>query len=341
MESKTILVTGGCGFIGSNLIEYIHERNPTYKIINIDKLTSVSNSYLCCKYAFDSWYLEIKLDISYDEMYSYLKNSFLIDETFDIDIIIHLAAESHVDRSVESIEPFIQSNIIGITKLAEFASKFNIPMISISTDEVYGELELISDDGFTETTPINPRNPYACTKASADFIVQSIGRLNPAWNYVITRSCNNYGSLQDSTKFIPVIINSILDDKKIPVYGTGENIRQWINVLDHCSAIYVFMAMLINGFKPKHNVYNIGSTDLNLKSNIELINMICEIMDVDPSRYVQFIEDPRGSCHDKVYKIDNRRIRDEFRWYAEHAGSMITDLMSVVDYYKGLKRKAK
>lgn len=327
MSNKRIVVTGGNGFIGTNLIEFIHGRLPDVTIINIDKKTSVSNNHLTDKYELEPWYIEFNHDISDDYTY------YNLDACDSIDIILNLAAESHVDRSIESIEPFIQSNIIGTVKMAQFAIKHNIPMINISTDEVYGELTSLSDGGFTEDTPISPRNPYAASKASADMFIKALSNQHSDWNVITTHCSNNFGKFQDSTKFIPVIIDSVLNGDKIPVYGTGENVRDWLSVYDHCSAIYILMDKLIKGFDIKYDVYNIGSG--NCMSNVELIEFICKRMGVDPDDYIEFISDPRGSCHDKIYKVNSSRIKNEHYWQPTYTSAFTCRIDEVIEDMNG------
>ena len=323
MDNYNILVTGGKGFIGTNLIELLHVQYPNALIYNVDCGSSISNDYLFDNYSKVDWYQELILDLSEDGTYNNIPINF--------DCIIHLAAESHVDRSCESIHPFIKSNIVGTTKIAEFAIRHDIPMISVSTDECYGHNESVNDEPFHEDTPIAPRNPYASTKASADMIVQSLGNLNPNWKYVITRCGNNFGKHQDWTKFIPVIIGSIAESNKIPVYGDGKFYRSWIHVVDHCDAIIALASTIIAGNTLDHNVYNIGSD--NCISNLELIDMICD--GEDPQKYIEFIDDPRGKCHDRVYNINHDRISNELGWSPKYTKDFKLRIKETVDWYKG------
>ena len=303
-----ILVTGNKGFIGTNLVDMLHAYYPHATIYGLDWATPISNDSLQDRYGDEDWYVEYIGNIC-DDLYMYNSNS------DDIDFVFHLAAESHVDRSIESVTPFIETNVIGTTNIAQWCSNFNIPMINVSTDEVYGEVG-IEGYPFREDTPLNPRNPYAVSKASADMMVDAIGRMNPDWDYVTTRCVNNYGEHQDSTKFIPVIIESIICGERIPLYGDGKQQRSWIHVDDHCMALVMLMKSLMIG-DIKHKLYNIGTSDCY--TNLHIIKLICGIIGVDPDDFIEFVDDPRGNCHDMVYKQNSDRIRDvsDIGWIPE------------------------
>ena len=321
-KTLKILVTGNKGFIGTNLVELLHIYYPDAIIYGLDKGTSISNDSLQNRYGDEDWYVEYIGDIC---------NDIDIDKSniCHVDFVFHLAAESHVDRSIEGVEPFIKSNIQGTTNIAEWCAKFGIPMINVSTDEVYGE---VGEDGhaFREDTPLNPRNPYAVSKTSADLMVDAIGRMYPDWGYVTTRCVNNFGDHQDSTKFIPVIIDAILSGNKIPLYGEGKQQRSWIHVDDHCMALVMLMESLLNGDN-KHKLYNIGTTDCY--TNINIIELICALMGVEPDDYIEFVDDPRGQCHDKIYKQNSDRIRDisDIGWMPEMEGIMAVGLKMLID----------
>jgi dTDP-glucose 4,6-dehydratase len=293
-EEKNILVTGGYGFIGGNFIRFIKDNFPEHKIICIDKDGYASNKEfikdLCDK--------EYKIDIGKDLLQ--LENVFLANDKFEY--IFHFAAESHVDNSIKGPTEFVYSNVLGTQNMLECFRKINNgygKFIHISTDEVYGHLGF-DDDPFTELTPIAPRSPYAASKASSDLLCLSYINTYGS-NISITRCCNNYGPNQHSEKFIPTIIKALSKNKKVPVYGEGMNIREWIHVHDHNLAVW---AVATQG---KKGVYNIGS-GLEL-SNIELVDKICTIMGKDLDKSVRFVEDRLG--HDFRYSIDSEKIRKE------------------------------
>tara|TARA_B100001093_G_C26709434_1_gene962735 strand:- start:25 stop:972 length:948 start_codon:yes stop_codon:yes gene_type:complete len=290
-ESKNILVTGGYGFIGGNFIRFLKDNFPQHRIVCLDKNGYASNKKyvkgLCNKeYIFDL-VCNKKLDMLFET-----------EDKFDF--IFHFAAESHVDNSIKDPSVFIQSNVVGTQNLLECFRKANYgKMVHISTDEVYGHLGF-NDPSFVETTPINPRSPYAASKASSDLLCLAyINTFN--CNISITRCCNNYGPNQHAEKFIPTIIKSLSKGKKVPIYGEGLNIREWIHVHDHNLAVW---AVATKGNK---EVYNIGS-GLEL-TNIELVDKICNIMGKDLDQNAIFVEDRLG--HDFRYSIDCDKIRDE------------------------------
>jgi dTDP-glucose 4,6-dehydratase len=293
------LITGGCGFIGSNFIDMLLDESGNVDITNVDKHTSVSNNFLAMKYRNDPRYHEIVLDLSVDNF----------DHIEVPDIIINFAAESHVDRSCESVKPFIDSNIIATTMVIDYAIRYDIPIIHISTDEVYGSLAL-GDDPVTEHYPINPSNPYSATKASSEFMIKSIANANNFEKYLITRCTNNYGCLQDSSKLIPVCIKQLMNGGKIPIYGEGKQIRDWIHVLDNCRAINIMANELLNGDCYGWCV-NIGAN--NEWANIDIARKICYIMNISPDDGITFIKDPRGNAHDLRYAIDSTKMRG-FGW---------------------------
>jgi dTDP-glucose 4,6-dehydratase len=289
------LITGGCGFIGANYIDMLLDENGNIDITNIDKHTSISNNFLSMKYSNDPRYHEIVLDLSTDNF----------DHIEVPDIIINFAAETHVDRSCESAHPFIASNVIATTMMIEYAIQHDVPIIHISTDEVYGALEL-NEEPFTEHYPISPSNPYSATKASGEFMVKSIANANNFDKYIITRCSNNYGCLQDSTKLIPVCVKHLVNGSKIPIYGEGKQIRDWIHVLDNCTAINMLANKLLNGECCGWSV-NIGAN--NEWTNIDIANKICYIMNISSDDGITFIEDPRGNAHDLRYAIDSTKLR--------------------------------
>ena len=225
-----VLVTGGAGFIGSNFIKYMLEKHPDYEIINLDALTYCGN-------------LENLEDIEENPNYSFVKGNICDDELVDevvseVDYIVHFAAESHVDRSIEDPQIFIKSNIIGTQVLLDAAKKYQIrKFLQVSTDEVYGSLG--PEGYFTEKTPLQANSPYSASKAGADLMVRAYGEtFNLPIN--ITRCSNNYGPYQFPEKLIPLMISNALEDMELPIYGDGKNIRDWLHVYDHCSAIDLY-----------------------------------------------------------------------------------------------------
>lgn len=290
---KNILVTGGYGFIGGNFIRFLRDNFPHHNIICVDKDGYASNKDyvkgLCNK--------EYKVDIANSLE---LENIFLTNEKFDY--IFHFAAESHVDNSIKGPKVFIESNVLGTQNMLECFRNINNNygrFIHISTDEVYGHLGW-DDPSFTEESPILPRSPYAASKASSDLLCLSYINTFDS-NISITRCCNNYGPNQHSEKFIPTIIKSLSSGKKVPVYGEGMNIREWIHVYDHNLAVWAVAT------KGKNGVYNIGS-GVEI-SNIELVDKICTIMGKDLDESIEFVKDRPG--HDFRYSIDFEKIQDE------------------------------
>jgi dTDP-glucose 4,6-dehydratase len=319
-----IIVTGGLGFIGSNFIKYIINKKEVNTIINIDTTTKKSSAANKKniesvednpKYKFYDFWIDI-LD------YSPSKEEFKrIIKQYNITHIVHFAAESHVDNSISDPRRFIQSNVLGTFNLLEIIRDFpGVRFHHISTDEVYGTL---GEEGkFTETTPYAPNSPYSASKAASDMLVRAY---NHTFKSLITISncSNNYGPNQHNEKFIPVVINSILNNKKIPVYGNGKNVRDWIFVDDHCEAVW---SILNNG--KIGETYNVGGNCE--KTNLNIINDICEVLDVNPKDYISFVEDRKG--HDFRYAIDNTKINKELNWYP--ITSFKDGLKQTIEFYK-------
>ena len=291
-----ILVTGGCGFIGSNFIKHMLDKYD-YKIWNIDKLTYAGNTNNLGEYRTHNNYHLYKSDIN---DYSTLK--YLIEEK-GIDTIINFAAETHVDRSIESSDEFIQTNINGTHTLLKMLHEFPIKKyVQISTDEVYGTLTE-DDEPFTEDTPLAPNSPYAASKTSADLLCRSFYETYK-YPIVITRCSNNYGPNQYPEKLIPLMIQKLNNGKKVPVYGDGKNIRDWIHVQDHCEAIDVVLHKGKDG-----EVYNIGGEDE--KRNIDIVKILCKYFDYDDSM-IEYVKDRKG--HDWRYAMDISKIKKELGW---------------------------
>lgn len=316
---KSILITGGAGFIGSNFIPYFIEKHPDYFIINLDKLTYAGDLNNLKEVENNNKYKFIKGDICNRELVEYIFNE------YDVRGVIHFAAESHVDNSIEGPEVFIQTNINGTFTLLDVARKYwmdkpfcykpeyeNCRFHHISTDEVYGTL---GETGlFEETTPYAPNSPYSAAKASSDFIVRSYHHTYGM--DVTTSNCsNNYGPKQHNEKLIPVIIRKALNGENIPIYGDGKNIRDWLYVLDHCKGIDIVYHKGMSG-----ETYNIGGR--NEKTNLEIVNHICEILDEERpksngsyKKQITFVKDRAG--HDKRYAIDATKIENELSWKAD------------------------
>lgn len=286
-----ILVTGGLGFIGSNFILHTLEKHPDFKIINIDAGLPGSNLKNIPKLN--------------NKNYSYVKgnitNKKLVDKLISkSDVVVNFAAESHVDRSISDPKPFIDSNIVGVYTILEGIRKYEKRMIQISTDEVFGSLKTGSAN---EDFPYNPSSPYAASKASAEMLVKSYVTTYDS-DVIITRCTNNYGPRQSPEKLIPKVIVLAGKNKKIPIYGTGKNIRDWIFVLDHCDAI---LKILSKGKKGKS--YNIsGKNEIN---NIVIVKKILKIMD-RRKELMNFIKDRPG--HDFRYSLDSKKIQKELHW---------------------------
>ena len=332
MSVKTILVSGGAGFIGSNFIPYFLNKYPKYKIINLDLLTYAGNLENLKEIKNNSNYQFIKGNICNRELVEFIFNK------YDIRGVIHFAAESHVDNSIENPSIFIETNVNGTFTLLDVAQKYWMkrPFIykenykrcrfhHISTDEVYGSLK---DTGFfTEETPYAPNSPYSASKASSDMIVRSYQKTY-GLNTTITNCSNNYGPKQHKEKLIPTIIRKALSNEPIPIYGDGKNIRDWLYVLDHCKAID-----LVYHKGKEGNIYNIGGG--NEKTNLEIVNIICILLDkkVPQKRsyreLITFVEDRAG--HDRRYAIDSSKIQNELGWRADE--NFESGVLKTVEWY--------
>ncbi len=288
---KHILVTGGCGFIGSNFIRHMLATYP-YHIVNFDTLTYAGNP-------------ENLQDIENNKRYRFIKGDIAkvsdIEKAFDLPVkmVVNFAAESHVDRSIIDPDTFIKTNINGTFQLLEMAKKKNVEkFLQISTDEVYGSLG--TEGKFSEQTPLAPNSPYSASKASADVLAMSYHKTY-GMPVVITRCSNNYGPYQFPEKLIPLMITNALHDMELPVYGDGLNIRDWIHVEDHCEAIDVVLHKGIPG-----NVYNIGGE--NERTNIEIVRTILKALG-KPETLIKYVTDRPG--HDRRYAIDSTKLKQE------------------------------
>jgi dTDP-glucose 4,6-dehydratase len=297
---KNVLVTGGAGFIGSNFINYILNEGADFNIVNLDKLTYAGNLENLIPSETKNNYHFVKGDICNSELVHYLFRK------YNISYVINFAAESHVDRSILGSEVFFRSNVWGTSVLLETARKFNVKkFLQISTDEVYGSL---GPEGlFTEETQLHPNSPYSASKASADLLALSFHHTY-GLPVVITRCSNNYGSYQFPEKLIPLMIINLIQGKKLPVYGDGMNVRDWIYVLDHNEAV---KAVLENGRVGE--VYNIGaSTEM---TNIEIVKLLIKQLSKS-NELIEFVKDRPG--HDKRYAIDSSKIKNELGWSAKY-----------------------
>lgn len=339
--TKSILVTGGAGFIGSNFVPYFCKKYPEYHVINIDKLT----------YAGD---LNNLKDCENDQNYTFVQGDIcdekLIEDLFikyDIRGVIHFAAESHVDNSIKGPKVFMETNLMGTFNLIETARRYwmeapgkvkpgyeDARFHHISTDEVYGTL---GETGyFKETTPYAPNSPYSSSKAGSDFIVRAYHHTY-GMNVTTSNCSNNYGPKQNHEKLIPHIIEFALQLKNLPVYGKGINVRDWLYVLDHCKAVDLIFHKGVSG-----ETYNIGGH--NERNNITIVNTICEILDKEVPRQdgksykelITFVTDRAG--HDLRYAIDPDKIVNELGWKPDE--TFDTGIVKTVDWYlKQMKAK--
>ena len=332
--SKTILVTVGAGFIGSNFVPYFCKKYPEYHIINLDKLTYAGN-------------LENVQECESMDNYTFVKGDIcdrnLIEELFkkyDIRGVIHFAAESHVDNSIKNPFAFIQTNIEGTFTLIDVAYHHwmeapnkvksgyeDCRFHHISTDEVYGTLDF-DNEMFTEKTHYAPNSPYSASKASSDFIVRAYHHTF-GMNTTTSNCSNNYGPKQHSEKLIPTIIRKCLAGESIPVYGNGKNIRDWLYVLDHCKAIDLIFHKGVSG-----ETYNIGGR--NERNNITIVETICKILDEKCPRkegkysdLITFVQDRAG--HDLRYAIDATKLETELGWHADE--TFDTGIIKTVEWY--------
>lgn len=290
-----ILVTGGAGFIGSNFIRYLLGKHESYEVLNLDLLTYAGNLDNLSGTKDNPRYNFVCGDIA---DYNCVKEVF----SRGIDYIVNFAAESHVDRSIEDSGIFIRTNVEGTRVLLEAARKFGVKkFLQVSTDEVYGSLA--SGGYFTENTPLDPSSPYSASKASADLLVQAYHRTY-GLPVNITRCSNNYGPYQFPEKLIPLMITNALEDKSLPVYGDGLNIRDWLHVWDHCAAL----DLVLHEGKPGE-VYNIGGN--NEWTNIDIVRKILSELD-KPNSLITYVKDRPG--HDRRYAIDASKIKNELGW---------------------------
>lgn len=310
---KTLLVTGGCGFIGSNFVRWQLQNYSDVSVINVDKLTYAGN-------------LENLSDIDGDSRYQFEKGD-ICDREFiervlgsaDVDAVVNFAAESHVDRSILDSGPFVQTNIVGTQVLLDASRQAGVSrFLQVSTDEVYGSLG--KDGYFTEETPLAPNSPYSASKTAADLLVRSYFHTHE-FPVITTRCSNNYGPYQFPEKLIPLFISNALAGESLPVYGKGDNVRDWIYVVDHCRGIDV---ALRNG-KPGE-VYNFGGN--SELQNIDLTKKLLSALD-KPESLIRYVEDRAG--HDFRYAIDTSKVEHELGWKPDV--DFETGLKSTIDWY--------
>ncbi|MEK0313668.1 dTDP-glucose 4,6-dehydratase [Cohnella sp. 56] len=290
-----LLVTGGAGFIGSNFVHYILNKYKQVQIVNIDALTYAGNVKNLAVFENNPNYQFIRVNIM---------DRAVVATLFEkgIDAVVHFAAESHVDRSILDPDIFVRTNVLGTQTLLDLSKKYNVgKFVHVSTDEVYGTL---GDTGlFTEQTPLAPNSPYSASKAGSDLMVRAYHETF-GMNVNITRCSNNYGPYQFPEKLIPLMIQNALEDKPLPVYGDGMNVRDWLYVEDHCSAIDLVLRKGVSG-----EVYNIGGN--NERTNIHVVKTILQELG-KPESLIQYVEDRLG--HDRRYAIDATKIRTELGW---------------------------
>ncbi len=315
---RRILVTGGAGFIGSNFVQMVVKDHPDSFIVNLDKLTYAGN-------------LENLADVQDHPNYRFIKgdicNALLIEDIIDehkIDSIINFAAETHVDRSISEPKVFIDTNITGTLTLLEAARGKEVErFVQVSTDEVYGSLG--PEGAFSETTPLSPNSPYSASKASADHFVRAFGH---TWGvkYNITRCSNNYGPYQFPEKLIPLMINNAINDRNLPVYGDGLQVRDWLYVYDHCTAIWAVLTKSEPG-----KIYNIGGC--NEKTNMEVVRTILKCLD-KPESLITHVTDRPG--HDRRYAIDATKIMAELGW--KPSVDFDQGIKDTIDWYLGAEK---
>ena len=299
--SKHLLITGGCGFIGSNLVRFVLNHRPDWRITNLDALTYSGNAENLADVQQDT-----ALDGRYRFVHGDIRDAELMDRLVDeCDVVAHLAAESHVDRSIIDAKPFVDTNVLGTqTLLDAVRRRGERRMVHVSTDEVYGSLPLEPvHERFTESTPIAPNSPYSASKAASDLLVRSYHHTY-GMDLVTTRCSNNFGPYQFPEKVIPLFVTNLLEDRKVPLYGDGRNVRDWVHVDDHCEALLVVLERGRSG-----EVYNIGGD--NERSNVDLTHAILEVMGKDQTM-IERVKDRLG--HDLRYAIDATKMDRELGW---------------------------
>lgn len=313
---EKILVTGGAGFIGSNFIYYMLENHEDCELVCLDSLTYAGSIKTLEPVLSHPRFKFVKGDITDRNLV------YQLFEAEQFDIVVNFAAESHVDRSIDNPEVFLNTNIVGTSVLLDAFNKFGIRRYhQVSTDEVYGDLPLDSTDLFTETTPLHTSSPYSASKASADLLVMAYHRTYGT-PVTISRCSNNYGPYQFPEKLIPLMISKAKADQKLPVYGDGMNVRDWLYVEDHCSAIDLIIHKGTIG-----EVYNIGGN--NERHNIEIVKIILDTVGKNES-LIQYVKDRPG--HDRRYAIDATKIKNELGW--EPKTNFSEGIVKTLDWYQ-------
>ncbi|HET9449654.1 MAG TPA: dTDP-glucose 4,6-dehydratase [Aggregicoccus sp.] len=295
-----VLVTGGCGFIGSNLVKYLRRVRPEWKLVNLDLLTYAGNLETLRELEGDSGHVFVRGDVGNRQLVEHLMAQHAVDA------VMHLAAESHVDRSILGPEVFIQTNVLGTQQLLEASRARGVKrFLMVSTDEVYGSLG--PTGAFTEESPLQPSSPYSASKASSDLVALAYHHTF-GMDVVVTRCSNNYGRYQFPEKLIPLMVVNALADKPLPVYGDGGNVRDWLHVEDHCQALLLALEKGQAG-----SVYNIGGGAE--RRNIEIVKGILGLLK-KPESLIKYVKDRPG--HDRRYAIDPSKIQRELGWKAAH-----------------------
>lgn len=311
-----LLVTGGAGFIGSNFIHYILGKYPNYEIVNFDKLTYAGNLDNLKGLEDNPRYKFVKGDIADEQAVGDL----FAEHKFDA--VLNYAAETHVDRSITGPKEFIMTDVLGTYTLLEATKKYGIKKyIQISTDEVFGSTE---EGSFTEETPFMPNSPYSASKAGADHLCRAY-YVTYRVPVIVTHSCNVYGKYQYPEKVIPLFVTNLLTGKKVPLYGDGKNVREWLYTEDHCSAIDLILHEGKDG-----EVYNIGSG--HEMANVDLTNMILKALEKD-EKMIEHVADRLG--HDRRYSIDSTKLRKELGWSPKY--NFKEALEETIDWYKDNK----
>lgn len=314
-EEQTLLVTGGAGFIGSNFIRYWIKKHPQDTIINLDLLTYAGN-------------LENLRQVENHPTYNFVQGSItdreLVNKIMkDVDIVVHFAAESHVDRSIENPSVFLETNVLGTQVLLDAALKHQVDKFHhISTDEVFGSLPLNSEKQFTEHTPYDPRSPYSASKAGSDHLVRAYGETF-GLPFTISNCSNNYGEYHYPEKLFPLAITNIIEGKNVPVYGDGLNVRDWLYVQDHCSAIE---RILYDG--KEGQTYLVGGLYDDI-SNLDVVKMMLDLMGESESK-ITYVKDRPG--HDRRYAVDWSKLKDELGW--KPSVSLEEGLQKTIYWYK-------
>ncbi len=321
-QAQTLLVTGGAGFIGSNFIHYWLEKYPQDKIINLDALTYAGNLANLKNLENQENYVFIQGNITDQKLVNKIMD--------DVEVVVHFAAESHVDRSIKNPQLFLETNVLGTQVLLDAALKHQVKHFHhISTDEVFGALALDSSTQFSETTCYDPRSPYSASKAASDHLVRAYGETYQL-PFTITNCSNNYGPYHFPEKFIPLVITNLMSGQAAPIYGDGKYVRDWLYVKDHCRAIDLVLKKGKLG-----STYLVGGLKKDY-SNLDLVKIILQLMEekdllkIDPEQAIKHIKDRPG--HDRRYAVDWSKIKQELGW--EPSVSLKQGLSLTIDWYQ-------